>query len=290
MEQALAFTQQHTKDSKTNFYYSFLFLPKKKRDAIFTVYSFCRETDDIVDEEVPLDQKQKNLDQWRREIDRCFAGYPRHKIMHALHHVIQDFPLPADYFHKLIDGCEMDLIHERYQTFDELSNYCYHVASVVGLICIEIFGYRSSNTKEYAVNLGKALQMTNILRDVGEDADRGRIYLPLEDLQRFGYSENEMLNQSYNDSYKELMHFEAQRATQFYQNAQDLFDPRDHDLLFPAEIMRVIYYTLLQRIQSSGYRVQNNRICISNPEKMRIALGHWLRSRWRSLLQWSNTP
>jgi phytoene synthase len=286
MEQALAYTEQHTKDSKTNFYYSFLFLPKPKRDAIFTVYSFCRETDDIVDEEIPLEQARQNLDAWRREVDQCFAGNPKHPIMQALHHVIQEFPMPAEYFHKLIDGCEMDLTQKRYQTFDELENYCYHVASVVGLICIEIFGYRSPNTKEYAINLGKALQITNILRDVGEDAERGRIYLPLEDLERFGYSEADMLNQTKSDAFTELIRFEAQRAEQFYKNAQDLFEPKDHDLLFPAEIMRVIYYSLLQRIHAVNYNVFDRRVRISNFEKMRIALAHWLRSRWRVILPW----
>lgn len=286
MEQALAYTEQHTKDSKTNFYYSFLFLPKAKRDAIFTVYSFCRETDDIVDEEVPLEQARQNLDDWRREVDQCFAGNPKHPIMQALYHTIQEFPMPADYFHQLIDGCEMDLTKTRYQTFDELENYCYHVASVVGLICIEIFGYRSTNTKEYAINLGKALQMTNILRDVGEDAERGRIYLPLEDLERFGYSEADMLKQSKTDAFTSLIRFEAQRAEQYYQNARDLFEPKDHDLLFPAEIMRVIYYSLLQRIHAVNYNVFDQRVRISNFEKMRIALAHWLRSRWRVLLPW----
>lgn len=286
MEQALAYTEQHTKDSKTNFYYSFLFLPKAKRDAIFTVYSFCRETDDIVDEEVPVEQARQNLDAWRREVDQCFAGNPKHPIMQALHHTIQEFPIPADYFHKLIDGCEMDLTQKRYQTFADLENYCYHVASVVGLICIEIFGYRSPNTKEYAINLGKALQMTNILRDVGEDAERGRIYLPLEDLARFGYSEEEMLSQTKNDALTELIRFEAGRAEAFYQAARNVYEPKDYDLLFPAEIMRVIYYSLLQRIHANHYNVLDQRVRISNFEKMRIALAHWLCSRWRVLFPW----
>lgn len=289
MEQALAYTQQHTKNSKSSFYFSFLFLPKHKRDAITAVYSFCRETDDIVDENVPPDQAHRNLDQWRREVDQCFAGNPSHPIMCALHHTMQNFPIPADYFHQLIDGCEMDLCRKRYQNFEELENYCYHVASVVGLMCIEIFGYRSPNAKEYAINTGKALQLTNIIRDAGEDAQRGRIYLPLEDLHRFGYNEEDMLNQRYNETFVELMRFEAQRAEQFYCSAENLFDPRDHDLLFPAEIMRDIYHVLLKRIHAAEYRVFEKRIRVSNFGKMNTALEHWLRSRWSRIFQWSTT-
>lgn len=290
MHQAFAYTQQHTKDSHSNFYYSFLFLPKKKRDAIITVYSFCRETDDLVDEDIPIEQARQNLDRWRREADLCMAGKSTHPIMQALHHAIQDFPIPAEYFHLLIDGCEMDLCRKRYQTFDELDTYCYHVASVVGLICIEIFGYRSPNTKEYAIHTGKALQLTNILRDAGEDARRGRIYLPIEDLHRFGYSEENMLSQTYNDAFVELMKFEAERAEEFYLHAENLFDPRDHDLLFPAEIMREIYHSLLRQIHAADYRVFQQRIRVSNFGKMRTALQHWLHSRWSRIIPWSNMP
>ena len=284
------YTRIKTRDSNTNFYYSFLFLPKKKRDAIFTIYSFCRETDDIVDSATDPDEARIRLEAWRREVDACFAHHPTHPITQALQQVIRDFPLPASYFHDLVNGCEMDLVRRRYETFSQLETYCYHVAGVVGLICIEIFGYRSPHTKEYAINLGKALQLTNILRDVGEDARRGRIYLPLEDLDAFGYSEADLLAETYNPACVELLRFETERARSFFSQAQQLYERRDHDLLFPAEIMHAIYRRLLDRIAASRYDVFHHRARIPNGQKLLIALHHWLKSRWSRTTPWVPAP
>lgn len=272
-------SHEKTKKSKSSFYYSFLFMPKRKREAMFSVYAFCRETDDLVDNEPDPDKARHALDAWRREIDACFEGRPTHPIAMSLRNTLDEFPMPAEYFHGLIDGCEMDLVHTRYRTFGELYEYGYRVASLVGLICIEIFGYRSPQTKDYAVNLGMALQLTNILRDVGEDAERGRIYLPLEDLERFGCPEADLLNAVRSPAFAELMAFQAQRAESFYAKAMEHFEKRDRDLLYPAEIMRRIYHRLLERIVKADYNVFQQRVRVPNREKIRLAMQTWLASR-----------
>ncbi len=284
------YTKEKTKQSKTNFYYSFLFLPKAKREAIYTVYSFCRETDDIVDNSTTPDDACRKLNQWRSELDACYDEEPAHPITKALLDVQHSFPLPKEYFHALIDGCEMDLTRKRYSTFDDLADYCYRVASVVGLICIEIFGYRTPQTKDYAVNLGKALQLTNIMRDVGEDARLGRIYLPLEDLERFKLSENDLINETYSPAFVEMMKFQGERAQHYYDLATSLYEHRDHHLLFPAEIMRKIYHTLLNGIVKANYNVFDNRVRVPNSKKMSIALKTWLGSRLTGAMQWGTTP
>jgi phytoene synthase len=283
------YTRRKTKQSKTNFYYSFLFLPKEKREAIYTVYSFCRHSDDIVDDEQGVDAARKALEQWRKDLDECYRGSALNPILQALMPVIERFQLPPEYFHALIDGMEMDLVKRRYETFEELSRYCYHAASVVGLICIEIFGYRSPAAKEYAIQLGKALQMTNIMRDVGEDAQKNRIYLPLEDLERCGYREAELLSRTYNSSFVEIMRLQEQRARNFFNEAVRHYEPRDHHLMFPAEIMRKIYFRLLEQICAVEYDVFSQRVRVSNGEKGRLALQTWLNSRWSYATQWAIT-
>lgn len=232
---------------------------------------------------------QRELENWREELERCFAGNCSHPIMLALQPVIQKFQIPKNYFHALIDGCEMDITQKRYETFDHLSQYCYHVASVVGLICIEIFGYRSVITKDYAVNLGMALQLTNIMRDVGEDARNGRIYLPQEDLEKFGYSEEDLLQQKYTSEFVNLMEHEDARARKYFSQALECYDKRDHHLLFPAEIMRKIYHNLLERTTAARYNVFHQRIRVPNWEKGMIAFNTWLTSRWSGATQWVMT-
>lgn len=283
------FTKEKTKQSKTNFYYSFLFLPKKKREAIYTVYSFCRHSDDIVDDQPSPDLARKALDNWREEVEACYKGTAQDPIMVAMMDTIQHFPIPKQYFHQLIDGVEMDLVQNRFETFEELKNYCFHVASVVGLICIEIFGYRSPQTKEYATNLGLALQLTNIIRDVGEDARNKRIYLPLEDLETYKINEKDILNETYNPPFVEMMKAQANRAQKFYDDAIQLYEKRDHHLLFPAEIMRKIYHQLLQRTIEIDYDVFQHRVRVPNNTKVMLAVQTWLASRWTRLWQWAPT-
>ncbi|MDX9753878.1 MAG: presqualene diphosphate synthase HpnD [bacterium] len=283
------YTKQKTKKSGTNFYYSFLFLPKIKREAIYTIYSFCRHSDDIVDDAATPDHARRQLDRWRNELEASYQGTPNHPIAVALTDVLEHFSIPKRYFHELIDGMEMDLHRTRYETFEELSTYCYHAASVVGLMCIEIFGYRSPTARDYAINLGKALQMTNILRDVGDDAQKGRIYLPAEDYQRFHLTEQDLLEQRYSPAFIEFMKFEVDRTRAFYNLAKVSYERRDHHLLFPAEIMRKIYSRILDRIVQDEYEVFSRRISIPKQRKILYALQEWTRGRMRGLVEWAPT-
>lgn len=268
-----------TRKSRSNFYYSFLFLSKERREAMYAVYAFCRSVDDVADGNAPVAEKQHHLDEWRRELDRCYAGQPEHPISIKLAQSMQRFPIPKDYFEELIAGVEMDLIHNRYPTFRHLYEYCYRVAGVVGLMCIEIFGYRNPKAKDYAVNLGVALQLTNIMRDLRVDAERDRIYLPQDEMARFGYNEAELLRGAYTPAFLALMRFTSTRTHQYFQNARQLLAAEDRHSLFAAEIMGAIYYRLLEAIEASGYHVFDRTITLPATQKLRIALTTWARSR-----------
>jgi 15-cis-phytoene synthase len=276
----------------TNFYYSFSFLPKDERNAMHTVYAFCRYTDDIVDIDhdhpstvLPSDysttqRKRERLNKWRCEVEKCYAGTSTHPIMKPLAGVVNRFSIPQQYLQTLIDGCERDLIQTRYRTFEDLKQYCYSVASIVGLISIEIFGYKYDETKEYAVNLGYALQLTNILRDVKADAANGRIYLPQEDLTRFDYTEEELLGNVYNENFVELMSFQAQRAREYYHKARAALRTDENITMFAAQIMDMIYYRLLEKIQLADYNVYGKKISVSTMHKVLIALRLWMKTRF----------
>lgn len=270
--------------AKTSFYYSFSFLPKEEREAINTVYSFCRQIDDIVDEspsrnaEIIL-RKRERLAWWRTEIDKCYEGIQVNPLLLPLAGVVRRFPIPKQYFLMLIDGCERDLVQYRYESFDDVKDYCYSVASVVGLMCIEIFGYKYEETKEYAVNLGYALQLTNILRDVKTDKDRGFIYLPKEDLERFRYTEEDLMNENYNENFIELMRFEARRVREYYHKARTALRPDERVTMFAAEIMDAIYYRLLEKIELNDFNVFRKKIKVSTSHKFMIAIKHWLSTR-----------
>jgi len=268
-----------TRRSRSNFYYAFLFLSKERREAIFAVYAFCRSVDDIADGHAALTEKQQQLDDWRRELDRCYEGRAGHPITLKLAQSVQRFRIPKEYFEELLAGVEMDLTHTRYPTFRDLYEYCYRVAGVVGLICIEIFGYRNPKAKDYAINLGVALQLTNIMRDLRVDAERGRIYLPQDDLARFGYTEAELVQGVYTPAFLELMRFAGTRARQYFQNARELLAVEDRASLCAAEIMGAIYYRLLETIEASGYRVFDRTITLPVQQKLWLALSIWLRSR-----------
>ncbi len=269
----------------TNFFYSFSFLPRAEREAMHTVYAFCRYTDDIVDAEpadyepINVQKKRENLAWWRKEVDRCYDGQSQHPILRPLSSVVRRFAIPRQYLHILIDGCERDLVQARYDTFNDLKDYCYGVASIVGLMCIEIFGYKYDETKEYAVNLGYALQLTNILRDIRQDAERGRIYIPREDMARFGYSEQELLDRVYDERFVELMRFETRRAREFYHRARAALRPDEKKTMFAAEIMDAIYYRLLEKIEMRNFDVFSKRISVSTPHKVLIAARLWLKMR-----------
>jgi 15-cis-phytoene synthase len=283
-----------SKTVQSNFFYSFLFLPKPKRDAIIDVYAFCRAIDDIVDDMVEKSdgvggpgapnayaEARRELDKWREELDRLYAGAPTMSIAVKLRRVLERFPMPKEYFEEMINGCEMDLLRNRYETFDELHQYCYRVASVTGLMCIEIFTYRSPGAKDYAVNLGVALQLTNILRDLKEDAARGRVYLPQEDLRRFGYSEDDLASGKINDNFREMMMFECARAREYYRLAADHLPEEDRPTMTAAVTMGKIYYRLLEQIEQLDYDVFNNRIRLHRPERFLIAFSEWAKASGR---------
>ncbi|NOT26109.1 MAG: presqualene diphosphate synthase HpnD [Acidobacteria bacterium] len=271
----------------TNFYYSFLVLPARKRRAIVAVWDFCRAVDDAVDEIEPgLDMKARaaaELDSWRAELDACYGadkgdGRPRTSQGIALREFIREFNLPRTPFNDLIDGVAMDLEHAHYPTFGALEQYCRRVASTVGLVCVEIFGYHDSRARDYAVNLGIALQLTNIIRDVAADLAQGRIYLPTEDLQRFGVTEESLRAGSVTPQIRALLEFECARARDYYQRASASLPSVDARSLVAAEIMGGIYFEILQRIERAGYDVFRERIRVPRPHRALIALRLWMTS------------
>jgi phytoene synthase len=267
-----------SKKSKSSFYYAFNLLPEEKRDAMNTVYAFCRKTDDIVDENSDsADLKYEKLRKWRIEFEKSFSGHSEFALLNKLGKTISNFNIPLDPFFELIKGMEMDLQKDRYKSFDDLQLYCYRVASTVGLMCIEIFGYKNPSTKQFAVDLGIALQMTNILRDIGKDAKNGRIYLPQEDLIKFNYTEQEILSLIYNDNFKDLMIYESNRAKQYFNSATANLDLDDKKTMFAARAMQHIYYKMLENIIAADYDVFNNDIKVSKFEKVGIALGVWAK-------------
>jgi 15-cis-phytoene synthase len=269
-----------SQNRKSSFYYSFLILPRPKRDAIETIYAFCRFTDDIVDEAGDEKEKHALLLQWTEELKRSLYGVSRYSLLNRLAAIIHRFHIPIEHFYELIKGMEMDLRNTRYGTFIELEQYCYRAASTVGLICAEVFGYTNEKTKQYAINLGIALQLTNILRDIKADAKNGRIYLPLEDLRKFNYSEEELLNLTYNNRFVELMKFECERAHEYFRRAKACLAEEDKPLFTAARTMGNIYYLLLLRIERAHYNVFSKRIRLSSPLKIFVAMAMQLRKKF----------
>ncbi|MBZ0159913.1 presqualene diphosphate synthase HpnD [Candidatus Methylomirabilis sp.] len=267
-----------TKQSGSNFSSAFLFLPKPKREAIYAVYAFCRLSDDLVDESRAGGDPAAELARWRHTLDTCLQDNVGPPVIMAVGQAARRFNIPKVYFEELLNGMEMDLVRARYATFEELYPYCYRVASIVGLICIEIFGYTNPQAKIYAEQLGIAFQLTNILRDVGVDAQRGRIYLPQDELKRFGYSEEDLLAGRYNHAFVELMRFQCERARGFFQAASAALAAEDTRSLLAAEIMRAIYYRLLLKIEAQQYDVFHGNITIGKYRKLLLAGTLWLRS------------
>jgi phytoene synthase len=271
-----------TRRSSSNFYYAFMLLAPERRRALCAIYAFCRFVDDIADDE-SIREPAMLLERWREELERVYGGAPTRPISRALADAARHFSIPREYFEEVIAGVEMDLSRRRYATFEDLRLYCYRVASAVGLICIEVFGYSNPAAKIYAENLGIAFQITNILRDVREDAARDRIYLPLEDLVRFGVSEDEILRGVYSDAFVRLMEFEAKRARDYYERAEQALPPEDRSSLLTAEAMRSIYGALLNLIVTSHYRVFDRRLSLSAPKKLYLVGRAWATSRLGAL-------
>jgi phytoene synthase len=281
--EAQAYCTAFTKQSGSNFYYSFLFLPKAKREAMYTVYAFCKAVDSAVDEPPAGSNPSNELARWRTELDAVYKGIPNWPIAVSLADHVKRLSIPKGYFDELIKGVEMDLTMTRYQTFDDLSRYCYRVASVVGLICLHIFGVTSARAQDYAVDLGMAFQLTNILRDLGADAAVGRIYLPQEDLQACGYSADALLEKQISPEFTALMKRETARAHHYYAKAHAALMslPRhERRALTVAEIMRGIYVRVLQKIERSNFQVFGPRISLSTGHRLALAAGIWLHSRF----------
>ena len=258
--------------SGSNFLYAFLFLPKAQRDAIRTVYAFARQLDDSVDEVAESAEQRRRIAGWKEEIDLCYQGAPSLPVTKELARTIKRYSMPREYFEELIRGCEMDIEQTCYESYEELRHYCYRVASVVGLICLKIFGCRHPDSEPYAVALGQALQMTNILRDVGADARRGRIYLPQEDLKRFGYSSEELMRQTHNEAFVKLMNFKAERAEGLYREAARCLPREERRRLIAARMMGRIYHALLDKIVRDNYPVFASKVSLGKAHKIGLAL------------------
>lgn len=267
-----------SKRSNSSFYYAFNLLPSQKRDAMNAVYAFCRETDDIVDEgKESLDVKYQLLHRWRNELEFACEGKSSYALLNTVGSTIKKFNIPIEHFFELIKGVETDLLQNRFSTFEELREYCYRVASTVGLMCIEIFGYKHETTKQFAVNLGIALQLTNIIRDVKKDAEKGRIYLPIEDLKLFNYSEEELFNKVYNENFVALMDFQTKRAISYFDKSNQYLNPEDKISMFAARAMQHIYRRMLDKLIKANYDVYSKNIKVTKFEKVGISLGVWVK-------------
>jgi phytoene synthase len=281
---ALSGDRSFTNARDTNFYYAFLFLPRERRRAIEAVHAFARRGDDLADSGLTAEAASRELARYREALDDCFAGAEerlRDPKLQALAASIRRFRISRQPFEDLILGLEMDLRGTRYDTFQDLELYCHRVASAIGLIAIEIFGYQNPRTREYAVNLGVALQLVNILRDIESDSQRGRVYLPREDLDRFGVEPGDLRAGLYNDSFIELMQFECDRARGYFARARQMLPPEDRRSLIAAEIMAAIYWRLLARIRQRRYNVFGRRVRLSRPLKFWTALSVYLGAEWQ---------
>ena len=267
-----AYVRRLTRGSRTSFYTSFLFLTREKREAIYAIYAFCRAADDAVDRSGEAGPPEPILARWRSEIAACYDGEPGDPISRALAPAIRRFALPRAHFEGILDGVEMDLVRNRYETFEELGEYCHRVASLVGLLCVEVFGYRNPRSRDYARELGLALQLTNILRDLGPDAGADRIYLPREDLRRFGVEEGDLLARRLTPPLRRLLAFEVDRAKERYRRCEALLPPEDRSSLLAARIMAGIYRRVLTEIEGMGYDVFRRRAGPGAARKVGIAL------------------
>ncbi|MCI0547017.1 MAG: presqualene diphosphate synthase HpnD, partial [Candidatus Rokubacteria bacterium] len=255
--------------------------PRAQREAIFAVYAFCRIVDDAVDQGDDRDGQRRELARWREEIERVWSGgAPGHPAGERLQAVVRRFPIPREALLEIIAGVEMDLDHATYETFDALYPYCYRVASAVGLCCIEIFGYRDPRAREYAIALGIALQLTNIMRDVQVDARMGRVYLPQDELRRHGVTGRDLAEGHYTPAFVGLMRAQGARAREYYTRAWRSLPPGDRGRLFAAEIMGRTYWALLQTMEARGYRVFGERVTVPARRRVAIALREWLGA-WR---------
>jgi phytoene synthase len=271
------YCQQKTAQSGSSFYYSFLFLPPERRRAITALYAFCREVDDTVDECTDESIARIKLAWWRKEISSMYAGQQTHPVTQALQPHIVPYKLKEEHLQAIIDGMEMDLNQTRYLDYAALGKYCWHVASVVGILSASIFGVTNPQTLQFAEKLGLAFQLTNIIRDVGEDARKGRIYLPINELQQFNVTAAEILNSKHSEKFEKLMAFQTARAQQAYDDAFALLPKEDRRAQRPGLMMAAIYRAVLTEVQADGYHVLNQRISLTPIRKLWLAWKTYIR-------------
>ena len=275
------YCKQKTKESHSSFLTAFIFLSKEKREALTALYAFCREVDDIADECLDHEIASSKLNWWRDEIDRLFKDEPQHPVSKALHPFIGHFNLSKIYFIEIIDGMEMDVKFNRYESFEQLQLYCYRVASCVGILSAHIFGYKNKNTLTFAKNLGIALQLTNIIRDLGEDARRGRVYIPLDELKKLSVSEEEIISLKNSDKIKKLVQNQVDRAIKFYSLAIKTLPAEDKKSQKIGLIMGNIYYVLLNEIlKDSPEKILNQKTILPGFRKLRISILTMLGFSW----------
>lgn len=265
------YCQQKAAQSGSSFYYSFLFLPKDKRRAITALYAFCREVDDVVDECSDISLAQNKLNWWRQEVAAMLSGKPTHPVTSALQPHISTYQLDGQHLYSIIDGMEMDLSQTRYLDYQDLKRYCWHVASVVGILSARIFGVQDEKTVLFAEKLGLAFQLTNIIRDVGEDARRGRIYLPINELQQFNVTAANILNAQHSENFENLMRFQVQRARTIYDEAMFSLPAIDRRAQRTSLIMAKIYRTLLDEVERDRFQVLQHRIALTPIRKLWLA-------------------
>ena len=272
------YCQNKTKQSGSSFYYSFIFLSHERRRAITALYAFCREVDDVVDECSNKEVARTTLAWWRGQVTDIYSGTPQHPVAIALVPLVKQFNLPQEHLLEIIDGMEMDLNQHQYADFKSLQLYCYRVASVVGLLAAEIFGYTDRKTLKYAHDLGIAFQLTNIIRDVGEDARRGRIYLPLDEMAQFGVHTNEILDARETEAFHKLMEFQIDRAQGFYDQALAELPAADRKAQRTGLIMAAIYRATLEEVVFTGCHVLKQRVSLPPLRKLWLALKTWLKN------------
>ncbi|HCY62777.1 MAG TPA: squalene synthase HpnD [Oxalobacteraceae bacterium] len=266
-----AYCQEKAAKSGSSFYYSFLFLPPERRRAITALYAFCREVDDTVDDCTDVSVARNKLMWWRKEVGAMLNGSPTHPVTRALQPHMAPFALDGKHLLAIVDGMEMDLDQTRYLDYPGLQRYCWHVAGVVGILSASIFGFTRPETLQYAEKLGLAFQLTNIIRDVGEDARKGRIYLPVNELQQFNVTAADILNARHSENFEKLMRFQVQRAQKVYDEAFALLPKADRRAQRPGLMMAAIYRTLLAEIERDGYHVLNQRISLTPIRKLWLA-------------------
>jgi len=289
METSAAITQR----SGSNLALAFILLPKARRQGMAALYAFCREVDDVADEDArPVEDRARALEAWRVDVRKaCTGGSPEYLVNRELQGVIQEYRLNFELFNELIRGCEMDLVRHRYETYAALEEYCYRVASVVGLLSIEVFGYTDPECRTYAVHLGKALQLTNILRDVRRDAERGRIYLPTEELRRHGVSDDEILQGTYSERYFRVAEAVAARARGYYQAARQALPAADRRSMVAAELMGSVYWRLLRKLEASRFDVFGPKPTrLSKLQKLALIGRTWFRVQFGAVSPNYGTP